>query len=85
VSGTVVDAKTNEPISETRVHKENMDPDQAVTDEKGDFSLKSISGGLFGCPAMYVIVSKEGYASQKVKIKNAGHRIVRLKRTLNSK
>ncbi|MBL4755500.1 MAG: hypothetical protein JKY52_18125 [Flavobacteriales bacterium] len=58
-----------------------MDPDQAATDEKGEFSLKSISGGLFGCPAMSVVVSKEGYATQRVKINNAGHRIIRLKRT----
>lgn len=78
VTGTVVDAQTNQPIQDAHVQKMNKNNVQADTDENGGFELSCISGGLFGCPPMTVVVSMDGYETQTVKIDNAGHTTIKL-------
>lgn len=80
VTGTVIDAQTDQPIQDAQVQKENNDIDQANTDKKGNFEIRSISGGLFGCPPMMINVSKEGYESKTVEIYNAEHETIKLQK-----
>ena len=82
VAGTVIDAQTDQPIQDAHVQKENKENDQADTDENGNFEIRSISGGLLGCPPMTVIVSKKGYETLTVEIKNGGDETIKLKRTI---
>jgi hypothetical protein len=83
VRGTVLDAETSQPIQGVLMQKENRPNCKADTDGEGDFEISSISGGLFRCPPMTVVVSKDGYETQVVKIDNAGHETIKLKRTVN--
>ena len=78
VRGTVVDAETGRPLSGVFVRKENRAYDQAETTEEGTFEISSISGGLFGCPAMTVKLEAPGYASQKLKIRAGGYKLIEL-------
>lgn len=71
LTGTVIDAQTDQPIQDAHVQKKNKKNYKADTDEKGNFEIRSISGGLFGCPPMTIIVSKEGYESKTIEIDNA--------------
>lgn len=81
VTGTVLDAETSLPIEGAHVQKENKEYDKDETDEKGEFTVESISGG-FRCPPMIVVVSKEGYETLTVKIDNAGNETIKLKRKI---
>jgi hypothetical protein len=83
VKGTITDELTNQPIQGVHVQKENKDVDQAYSNENGNFEITSISGGLFGCPPMTVVVSKEGYKTQTLEIENAGHKKIKLQKTKN--
>lgn len=80
VAGTVIDAQTDQPIQDAHVQKENNVNDHAVTDERGNFEIRNISGGLFGCPPMMINVSKEGYESKTVEIYNAEHETIKLQK-----
>jgi hypothetical protein len=40
------------------------------TDSVGFFTLSTISGGLFGCPPMEIIIAKQGYFMKVVKMEN---------------
>lgn len=80
VTGTVIDADTNQPIQGVQVHKQNKEYNKDETDEEGKFAIESISGGLFGCPPMTIIVSKEGYETKTVEIDNAEDDTIKLKR-----
>ena len=83
VTGTIVDKATKEPIDSAYIYKENRKNDNSFSDKKGNFSVNGISGGLFGCPPMTVVISKEGYETQIVEIENTGHETIKLKRTAN--
>ncbi|SMP05277.1 CarboxypepD_reg-like domain-containing protein [Algoriphagus winogradskyi] len=80
VTGTVIDEQTEQPIQNAHVQKENKEYDQADTDDKGNFEIMSISGGIFGCPPMAIIVSKEGYESKTLEIDNAQHETIKLQK-----
>jgi len=67
VSGTIIDAKTKQPITEVTVNKKGNDNDNATTNGKGEFEISSISGGLFRCPPMKIIIKKEGYETLEYK------------------
>jgi len=67
VSGTVIDAETRLPITEATVNKHGNDSDNATTNGKGEFEISSISGGLFRCPPMKIIIKKEGYETVEYK------------------
>lgn len=80
VTGTVLDSKTNLPIVNADVKKRFSETDSTATKHTGEFELKSVAGGLFKCPPMTVIVSKEGYSEQAVRIQNEAHRIIKLQK-----
>lgn len=81
VTGTVIDAETNQPIQGAQVHKQQREYDKDETDENGKFAIESISGGLFDCPPMTIVVSKDGYETKTVEIDNAEDKTIKLKST----
>lgn len=83
VTGTVLDAQTGLPLEGALVHEENMDNPRVSTEKDGKFEIEGISGGLFGCPPMTVVISKDNYETQTVKIDNFGKATVKLKRTID--
>lgn len=70
VSGTIVNKETNQPISNVKVTKLRNKKVTTLTNEKGEFKLESISGGLFRCPPMILIIEIEGY--EKIEYKGGG-------------
>lgn len=68
VSGTVIDGDTKKPLDSVLVYKENKNYDKSYTDTSGKFKIESISGGLFGCPGMTVVIERAGYEKQTMKI-----------------
>ena len=80
-SGTVFDAATNLPVDSVFVQKESRPTSfGAYSDQMGNFELEEISGGLFRCPAMKVVLTKEGFETKTVKIKNGKHVSIKLKK-----
>ena len=77
VTGTVLDKETKQPLDSVYAHKDTKDYGK-YTDKKGEFKLDAISGGLCGCPSMSVVLSKDGYDSTTIKIKNARHETIYL-------
>lgn len=82
VSGTVVDNDTKQPIDSAYIQNSNKDYNYAYTDDKGNFEIVSISGGLLGCPPMTVTITKDGYETVRQEIKNAGYKTIYLKRNI---
>ena len=81
VSGTILDKDTKQPIDSVYVHKDTKSYGE-YSDKDGEFKLEAISGGLWDCPDMTVILSKEGYVQKKVKIGNAKHKKIYLAREI---
>jgi len=78
VSGIVLDKETNLPIEKATI--QNLNGDYNVfSSEKGEFKISAISGGIFNCPPMDVIVSKDGFFSDTLSIKNSKQEKVYLK------
>jgi hypothetical protein len=73
VYGTVLDADTRQPLDSVFVYKQNKENDFGYTDTHGHFEVESISGGLFGCPAMTVELKKEGYEVESAEIEVGSH------------
>jgi hypothetical protein len=60
VQGTVIDAETQQPISEVAVKKDiNV---IILTDSIGNFEFTTMTGGLFGCPKISLSFEKEDYS-----------------------
>lgn len=78
-SGTVIDEQTNLPIQGVQIQKENNVSIKEETDVNGCFSVTGISGGLFDCPPMTIIITKDGYDTIEIKIENASHDTIKLK------
>ena len=78
-SGTVFDNDTKEPIDSVYAKPYNRQYG-VYTTGKGDFELREISGGLYGCPSMTVELSKDNYESTTVKISSGGYEKVYLKK-----
>ena len=57
----VLDATTKQPVDSVKVYKKSRTAQNTFTNDKGDFELHSISGGLGGCPPMTVVLTKAGY------------------------
>jgi len=79
-SGIVVD-ETLEPLSGVQVHKEYREGITVETDQEGNFEIEGISGGIYECPPMTVIIMKDGYETQRVTIKDSP-KIVKLKQII---
>lgn len=78
IRGKIVDNNSLEPIDSVKIQKENRTEQFTFTDKQGDFELSSISGGLFSCPPMKVIITKEGYDTVKAAIELNRTQTIRL-------
>ena len=67
VTGKVVDSVTKKPLSGVKVYKQGNKDVFSVTNQRGEFEVRSISGGLFRCPPMKIKLEKEGYESRQQK------------------
>ncbi len=80
VSGTVLIEQTMQPIDSVYVQIENNHNYNCYTDQKGNFELSRISGGLFRCPPMKVVISKPGFETVSLQIENGEHKTIKLRK-----
>lgn len=71
VEGIVLDADSGLPIDNVQIvgnHDfEHGEKNHVETSgDRGQFSYSDISGGLFGCPELVLVFSKEGYYIQRI-------------------
>ncbi|WP_417356154.1 carboxypeptidase-like regulatory domain-containing protein [Flavobacterium sp.] len=84
VSGTVIDKETKEPLNDVVVYNKNKPYNKKQTDSLGKFELSGISGGMFGCPPMKVIIERAGYTPGEVEISSGEEETIELeKKTAN--
>lgn len=76
-SGIIVDEETKKPIINAEVKEIGKDFIQN-TDENGYFEIEHISGGLFSCPDITIIVSKMEYQTDTIVIKNGEDKLIKL-------
>ena len=76
-SGIIVDEETKKPIINVEI-KEIRKYFIQNTDENGYFEIRHISGGLFSCPDMTIIVSKKEYQTDTIIIKNGEDKLIKL-------
>lgn len=76
-SGIIVDEETKKPIKNVEIKEIGKDFIQN-TDENGYFEIRHISGGLFSCPDMTIIVSKKEYKTDTIMIKNGEDKLIKL-------
>lgn len=76
-SGIVVDNESHKPINNVIIKELNKDFID-FTDENGYFERHHISGGLFTCPDIIIIVSKEKYETDTIIFKNGEDKLIKL-------
>ena len=76
-SGIIVDEETKKPLKNVEIKEIGKDFIQN-TDENGYFEIRHISGGLFSCPDMTIIVSKKEYKTDTIMIKNGEDKLIKL-------
>lgn len=76
-SGIIVDEETKKPIKNVEIKEIGKDFIQN-TDENGYFEIQHISGGLFSCPDITIIVSKKEYQTDTIIIKNGEDKLIKL-------
>lgn len=81
VTGTVIDSETRNPIEGISVYNKTKPKYKTQTDLEGKFELSSISGGLFGCPPMTIIVEHSDYKTQETEIPAGGQKEITLSRS----
>jgi len=69
-----------EPLDSVLVYNSEKTADKSYTNASGHFDIQSISGGLFGCPAMSVIIEKRGYEKQTMTIDCGAIQTISLKK-----
>lgn len=80
VEGVVLDFDTKLPQEGVQIVN-SLDFDRGITtylvttDEQGNFSYSDISGGLFGCPKLVLVFSKEGYLNQRLSFEQSSSRM----------
>jgi len=74
----VLDAKTKQSIDKVKVFKKTRPEQATLTNLNGTFELRSISGGLRGCPPMTVVLSKNGYQTKNVDVTSDSSTIIYL-------
>lgn len=74
--GTVIDSETKKPIQGAKIYKQQRSYNNSISNEEGAFKVSGISGGLWGCPPMPIVIEKEGYETLRKK----GGGIIELKR-----
>lgn len=79
VSGIVKDLNTNQPVIGATVYKKQRRlPTETVTDSTGRFEWSGISGGLFHCPPMDVIIEHPDYKTVETSIGPGGFKEINL-------
>ena len=68
VKGIVIDFYTKKPIDSVFIVILDKNIED-YTDENGEFTMRDVSGGLFGCPPMPLVFKKQGYDSVFKEIK----------------
>lgn len=81
VTGTVIDNETRKPIEGISIYNKTKPKNKTQTDLEGKFELSSISGGLFGCPPMTIVVEHPDYATQETEIPAGGQKEIILSRS----
>ena len=76
-SGIIVDEETKKPIKNVEIKEIGKDFIQN-TDKNGYFEIRHISGGLFSCPYMTIIISKKEYKTDTIMIKNGEDKLIKL-------
>ncbi|POS00623.1 hypothetical protein Q361_1401 [Flavobacterium croceum DSM 17960] len=76
-SGIIVDEETKKPINNVEIKEVGKDFIQH-SDENGYFEIHHISGGLFSCSDITIIVSKKEYISDTIEIKNGEDKLIKL-------
>ena len=76
-SGIIVDEETKKPIKNVVINEVGKEFIQN-SDENGYFEIRHISGGLFSCPDMTIIVSKKEYQTDTIIIKNGEDKLIKL-------
>jgi len=80
VRGQIRDEITNNAIIGVKICNKDKDWNYAKSDSLGFFRISSISGGLWGCPDMDIIISKEGYKTIETTIPAGGNKTILLER-----
>jgi len=81
VSGTVIDKQTNQPVENVYIEEvKSFNDNNTYTDQKGNFELSRISGGLFSCPPMKVVIMKKGFEAVIIKMANDEHKTITLRK-----
>ena len=75
--GIIVDEETKKPIKNVEI-KEIGNNFIQNSDENGYFEIRHISGGLFSCPDITIIVSKKEYQTDTIIIKNGEDKLIKL-------
>ena len=78
----VLDATTNNPIDSVVIYKESSPEMKVMTDINGRFELRGISGGLFNCPTMKVVLEKTGYETKSLEVGEDTATVIYLKKKL---
>jgi hypothetical protein len=76
-SGIIVDNETHKPINKVKIKELNKNFID-FTDENGYFERHHISGGIFTCPDIIIIVSKEKYETDTIVFKNGEDKLIKL-------
>ena len=74
----VLDATSKQPIDSEEVYKKSRTEQNTFTNYNGNFELRSISGGLTGCPSMTVVLTKDGYQTKTVDVSSDASTIIYL-------
>lgn len=74
--GIIIDADSDLPVNNVQiVNDRDFELKQTdhleTSNEEGRFSYSDISGGLFGCPDLVLVFSKEGYYNQRISFDSA--------------
>ena len=80
----VLDSQTKQPIDSVSVFKKSTTKQNALTDINGNFELRSISGGLGGCPPMTIVLNKIEYKTKTVDVTSDTTTIIYLDRNWKS-
>ncbi|WP_188620952.1 hypothetical protein [Flavobacterium suaedae] len=86
IRGTVIDKETNKPLENILVYKKSdKEYTRILTDSLGIFELSDVSGGLWGCPPMEIVIEGEGYLKKEGEIPAGGEKTIELEVDKNSK
>jgi hypothetical protein len=75
-----LDSTTKKPVENVKVYKKSRTEQNTLTNVEGSLELRSISGGLSGCPLMTVVLTKAGYQTHTTDVSSNASTIICLNR-----